>query len=248
MKKILLSISLMIFFGLYINQAKADYLIADLSTEHIILNYDFKGQYITISGITDGVKDIVISVYGPVRAYRVWKKEKINGVWVNDKSFTIPSEHSYFYIAASKDLYSIADLDTLRDLNLDYQFETYQVQEKYPQLQFDKFKEEFKLYRQALRLYPTKTEGIEHIGNNIFRAKFFIPTCAYNGKYEVKIYAFIKGAVVKSMDLSFDVRKQGLYATIDEISKKKPLEYSILATIIALSAGLVAGFIFRKDR
>ncbi len=229
-------------------KSHAAYLIADISTHDVILNYNFKGQYITISGIIDEVEDVIVSVEGPIRAYRVWKKEKLNGIWINSKSFTIPAEHSYFYVASSKDPYLITDLDTLRELDLDYRFKDYQVQEKYPKLQFDQFKEEFKLYRQALKLYPNKVESIERIGNNIFRAKFFLPACAYNGKYEVKTYAFAKSKMVSSMDLSFEVKKQGLYAAIDNISTQEPLKYAIIAILIALSAGSVAGFLFRKDR
>ncbi|MBA8666534.1 TIGR02186 family protein [Holosporaceae bacterium 'Namur'] len=248
MRRLLFSLGIIILSLSIGVKANAGYLIADLSTKNIILNYDFKGQYITISGISTGVEEIIISVDGPVRAYRVWKKEKINGVWINAKSFTIPSEHSYFFLASTKDLYSIADLDTLRDLALDYQFENYQVQERYPQLQFDQFKEEFKLYRQALKLYPTKVESIERIGENIFRAKFYIPNYAYSGKYDVSIYAFTKGKEVNNIHLSFEVGKQGLYAAIDEISKREPLKYAVYAILIALSAGLIAGFLFRKDR
>lgn len=248
MKCFLISIGIIILSLSASIRANASYLIADLSPKNIVLDYDFKGQYVTVSGVSSDVEEIIISVDGPVRAYRVWKKEKINGVWVNAKSFTIPSEHSYFFLAATKDLYSIADLDTLRDLTLDYQFENYQVQERYPQLQFDRFKEEFKLYRQSLNLYPTKVEKIERIGSNIFRTGFFIPNYAYNGRYEVNIYAFTKGREVNNTYLSFEIRKQGLYAAIDELSKKEPLKYAVYAILIALSAGLIAGFLFRKDR
>jgi uncharacterized protein (TIGR02186 family) len=246
MKK--LKIISVIFLMLFSLKAHASYLVADLSAHDIVLNYNFKGQYITISGIVDDVEDIIIIVEGPVRSYKIWKKEKIKGIWVKSKSYVIPSEPSYFYIAASKNIYEIANLDNLRRLKLDYKFNELQSESSYSIAHIKEFKEEFKLYKQSLSLYPFKVDTIERISNNIFRSKFFIPAYAYNGAYEVKIYAFKKGQMVNSAKLYFEVVKQGLYAEIDEISRTQPLKYGVISVIIALLAGATAGFIFRKDR
>jgi uncharacterized protein (TIGR02186 family) len=229
--------------------ARTSYVIADISTHEVALDYRFKGQYVTISLIYDGESDIILAITGPDLGYKIWKKEKRYGIWLNGQSYSVPKAKSYFSIAATKNIYEITDIKTLRKYNLDFNYDDYKATEEYPSLTSEAFKQEFIKYRQKLKLYPLKPELIEKAsGNNLLRTKLFLPEHAVSGIYKLEVYAFRNGKMVSQTSSSFTAKKYGLYARVEFLSMHKTLQYSLISIIIALAAGAAAGFVFRKDK
>ena len=240
-------LALWLLLILKVADADAAYLMADLSTNEVFLNYNFKGQQITISGISKGIDDILITVEGPSRPYRAWQKESINDMWLSSTSFNITNAPSYFFIASSaKRLQDITAPDTLEKLGVRYPSEHYTISEHYTEARLENFKKNFQLYKQSIKLYPTKIEAVEMVAPNMFRTKFFVPEHATTGEYKVKIYAFTDHKLQKQLILYFKAVKVGLYASIDEISRTMPMLYALSAIAIALIISAIAGLIFRK--
>lgn len=229
--------------------ARTSYVIADISTHEVAIDYRFKGQYVTISLIYDGESDIILAITGPELGYKIWKKEKRYGIWLNGQSYIIPKAKSYFSIAATKNIYEITDIKTLRKYNLDFNYEDYKAKEEYSPIIFESFRQEFTKYRQKLKLYPTQPELIEKTSNNnLLRTKLFLPEHTISGTYKLDVYAFRNGKMLSQTSSHFTVKKHGLYARVEFLSVQKTLQYSLISIIIALAAGATAGFIFRKDK
>lgn len=234
-----------LFIGI---SAQAANIIAELAPKEIILDYNFHGQNIIVSCIADNVDGIIISINGPTRAYRIWKKERDMGIWLNAKSFTVPYMISYFTLFSTDDLLNITDIETLQRYNLGIDYENYYVEEKYSPSEVSVFKKEFTNYLQLRKLYPIEIGRIYAVNGNIFRATIFVSEHINVGKYEVNIYGFLNKKMVYRKVLNFEAKKYGLYAKIEDLSHNKPLQYSLIAILIAIAAGAIAGFIFRKDR
>src|SRR6185503_13601170 len=82
--------------------ARADEIVADLSSHIIAIGGGFTGDQVVLFGATDGPGDIVAVVRGPDREMTVWRKGKVAGIWVNTESITFRNVPSYYQVAASR--------------------------------------------------------------------------------------------------------------------------------------------------
>src|SRR5262249_32327349 len=84
--------------------ARADAIVADLSSHLIAITGSFAGTSVVLFGATDGPGDIIATVRGPEPEMRVWRKGKVAGIWVNAESMTFANVPSFYAVAASRPL------------------------------------------------------------------------------------------------------------------------------------------------
>src|SRR6478672_7727814 len=84
--------------------ARADGVVADLSSHLIAITTGFTGASVVLFGATEGRGDIIAVVRGPEREVRVWRKGKVAGIWVNAESVTFANVPSFYALAASRPL------------------------------------------------------------------------------------------------------------------------------------------------
>src|SRR5437764_3846541 len=68
--------------------ARADGVVADLSSHLIAITTGFTGASVVLFGATEGRGDIIAVVRGPEREMTVWRKGKVAGIWVKDRKST----------------------------------------------------------------------------------------------------------------------------------------------------------------
>ena len=63
--------------------ARAEGVVADLSSHLIAITTGFTGASVVLFGATDGRGDVIVVVRGPEREMTVWRKSRVAGIWVN---------------------------------------------------------------------------------------------------------------------------------------------------------------------
>ncbi|MBV8494135.1 MAG: TIGR02186 family protein, partial [Alphaproteobacteria bacterium] len=69
--------------GLAGGSARADGVIADLSSHLVAITSGFTGASVVLFGATEGGGDVIAVVRGPEHEMTVWRKGKVAGIWVN---------------------------------------------------------------------------------------------------------------------------------------------------------------------
>jgi uncharacterized protein (TIGR02186 family) len=90
-------------------------------------------------------------------------------------------------------------------------------------------------------------EGKVQVGpDGSFEHAVYFPDKAPEGAYTVNVYALKDGHLVASGSGSVEAHKVGLSAWLTKTSKENGTAYGVLAVVVALSAGLGIGAIFKK--
>ena len=129
MKRLLIAFAMLLAF---IQTGSGQEVVAELSQYDVELTPSFKGQDLFIYGaIKNGPDlsgerfDVVIIIKGEMRPHVVRKKERIFGFWVNADSRTLDAVPQFFGQASTRPLDEIADAETLRQLGLGLDEQTF---------------------------------------------------------------------------------------------------------------------------
>src|SRR6516164_10442445 len=87
--------------------ARAQGLVADLTSHLIAITTGFTGASVVLFGATDGPGDVVVAVRGPDRQIMVRRKSRVAGIWVNTEELIFANVPSFYAMAASRPLKEI---------------------------------------------------------------------------------------------------------------------------------------------
>src|SRR5438045_8871453 len=76
--------------------ARADGVVADLSSHLIAITTGFTGASVVLFGATEGRGDIITVVRGPEREMTVWRKGKVAGILVNAEAVGFCNVSSFY--------------------------------------------------------------------------------------------------------------------------------------------------------
>jgi hypothetical protein len=228
MKRLFLLLSLMLSF---IASSEA-LLIVDVSNPVVVKDSSFKGMNIYLTGIADTKSEMMVEVIGPEMESKLWKRVNKYGIWIKKtaiKSVKIPSY--YHYAVHNNDasegferLIKKRCLDAIEDPA--YATSTLDI-------------------LQQRGLYPKQPDAVEFVSNHIFKTSFYLPEHAETGTYEVTTCKL--GADNECNHTSFTVERSQFRNKIVALSKSNKILYAVLAVLLALALGGLAGYVFRKD-
>ncbi|ODS00067.1 hypothetical protein AUC68_02780 [Methyloceanibacter methanicus] len=228
---------------------------ADISTRQITIQSNFTGIEILIFGSVDfsdarmpasGTYDVIAVVRGPNDSVVVRKKTRVAGLWINGPGKTYTDIPSFYAVLSSRPIRAIASDDTLRELGiglsaLDFSRDTAGS----PQEQ--SFKSALIRLMEERNLYTVNDSGVVFIGRSLFRGTVALPVNLSTGLYLVDVYLFRDGDLASRTNGSLEVTKAGMEATIYNLAFHKPFLYGLLGIAIAVLAGLMGWFAFRRD-
>lgn len=215
--------------------------IADLSVRQIEIDSGFTGTDILLFGARTDPGDIVIVVRGPEKSYIVRKKERMAGVWVNTKQETFDDVNGFYALASNRPLDSIQNDYLLRSLQIG------DGDASLPENTDDEeFKAAFLKRQQGDKLYMSEISQVSFMGDTLFRTVVHFPENIVRGVYTAEIYLFSDGQLSGVQTTPIIVSKKGFDAYVYDFAYKYPAVYGILAVLIALFAGWLAGVIFRR--
>lgn len=241
-------------FLLVAGNAVADQLVTDISDNEIELKYSFAGRTLLLFGAIDhqGAPgrgaipyDIVLRITGPDLALVVRKKAQIAGIWVNTSSVTYPAAPGYYAVASNRPLPNIASSEVLDDLALGLEHirpQTAREQSSGKRADFDG----------GLR-GSMKRSGLYGVDgratilkNTLFRGEFRFPSNVPEGEYRAEAFLFQDGRFLSRQDVPLHVGKTGLARQVYAFANDSPALYGLLAVLIALTAGWIAGAVAKK--
>ncbi len=84
------------------------------------------------------------------------------------------------------------------------------------------------------------------MGGRLFRTRVFFPSNVPTGRYTAEVYLLRGGVIIGNQSTPLVVHKVGLEADVFRFAHQQSALYGIIAIVIALGAGWLAGVVFRK--
>ena len=219
-------------------------LIADLSLRSIEIDSKFSGTEILLFGARNDAGDVVVVVRGPELEYILRKKERIAGVWANKKQVNLYGINSFYSAASSRELEGIRNKDLLASLNIGIENISFDMSsENY--FDRDEFKKAFLDDKERDKLYMAEIGDVSFIGDTLFRTIIKFPDNIPRGTYTAEVYLFSDGQLMGVQSTPLLVKKTGFDAFIFDLAYEHSFLYGIMAVLLALTAGWVAGSFFR---
>lgn len=236
--------------------ARAEKLIATLSDTDIAITANFAGKDLTLFGAIErdhatvaraSSYEMIIVTRGPDEGIVARRKDRIAGIWINNRSQTYPAIPSFYDIQSTgpvKDI-SIGPLLIKHQIGLNYL--------ALPQLK-DQAREGDLFFDTALlrlkreqNLYGENEKGVQFLGQSIFRATIRLPENVPDGPFKSTVYLFNDGALLATKELSFTIRKIGFEAFMYSLAHHQPFIYGIATVLLALFTGWLGGVLFRRN-
>lgn len=239
---------------LLLTAADEPVLVPDVSERTISIRYGFTGAELLLFGAIsfpsvrppDVQTDIVVVLRGPPQSITVREKKKIAGIWVNAASTEFRSAPSYYAIASSRPLADIVDERTA----LIYEFGLDKLQLS-PASTIDpeeqrRFIDGLVDLNQRNQLFDERNNGVTIEQGLLYQARLKIPSTVVEGTYEAETFLVQNGVVVAAEIREIEIGKVGFERFIAIIADQYSWFYGLVAVIISLLFGWVAGVIFQR--
>ncbi len=222
-------------------------LVADLSEHQIQITTGFTGTEVLLFGTVQPNSDVVVVVRGPEQSTTVWRKGRFAGIWVNEKRVVFERVPSFFAVRSSSPLAEITS-DIIRARHgMGAEFLRLRTaDESVSPEELEVFRAGLIRNMRAQGLFTSERERINFLGGQLFRTRLFFPANVPTGFYDVEVFLLRDGRVEHAQTTPLIVSKAGLGADVYYFAHSYSAFYGILAIVLAVAAGALAAFIFRK--
>lgn len=248
-----------LLFGFWIlnlcslNTARAEELVTDLSEHLIAIESNFTGTDILLFGAVEAdspairalPRDIVIVLRGPNEQLVVRRKERKAGIWINASAVNLNKVPSYYAVVSTQPLDLIADQTVLQrneigTANLKL------VSDVIGTPVDASFREALIRLKTKDGLYQEVRDGVNFLGDTLFRAKISLPTNVQTGYYTAKVFMFRNGNVIHAQSSPLYINKSGFERYIFNFAHRQSTLFGILSVLCALFAGWLASVSLRR--
>lgn len=240
--------------ALLMGAAPQPQLVPDVSQRDVEIRYSFTGADLILFGailypggrIPKDQVDVVVVLKGPSQSVIMREKQKIAGMWLNAASAEFRTVPSFYAVASSRPISKIVDERTaaIYELGLD------KLQLSPSSLNSDseiaRFARGLNDLRERSGLYVERPGTVEITGGVLYQARLPLSARVIVGNYTAETFLVQKGKVVAAAVRDIDVRKSGFERLIGEFSRASPVLYGLTAVAMALSLGLLAGYLARR--
>jgi uncharacterized protein (TIGR02186 family) len=221
-------------------------LIADLSKHLVAITTGFTGADVLLFGTIDGEGDIAVVVRGPNEDVVVRRKQRMAGIWVNGRNLTFRHVPAFYAVAATREITDFAPDSVLSRHQIGAAHLRFGRPDRAEDAEIREFREALLRNKRAAGLYPDATGRVSVLSDRLFRTLVTFPANVPTGTYSVEVFLIRGGAVVGAQTTPLVVSKVGTEAEIFDFAHDQAALYGIVAIVIALVAGWLAGAIFRK--
>ncbi|MGD8531234.1 MAG: TIGR02186 family protein [Syntrophobacterales bacterium] len=233
----------------------AAYLNALLTPEAVKIGVFFNGTKVYVSGDVSRDAEVVVRLSGMRQDVALKKKGKALGLlWMNLDSITIHNVPNLYLVCISKSLEATArrQPDQWEELGFGFAALKKGVDISSGEAESEAIFTEFLKLKESEGLYGIETGKVTY-GEAKSRGKSFeavldIPPRLAPGKYSVETFAVKNGSVAARTTAELQVKQVGLPAFISRLALNRGALYGLLATIVAIAAGLLMGVIFKGEK
>jgi uncharacterized protein (TIGR02186 family) len=240
------------------SSARAEHLVASLSSSVVQITSNFTGVELTLFGTVEngpappaGGYDVVVTVTGPRQSTVAFQKARIFGIWINAASRMFIDAPSYLAVLSTRPFDSIAGADTLRDeqvgianVPLTARIGATIANAGGPD---DPFRQAFVRLKHERDLYGETAGGVMFLTATLYRAAIYVPAEAVIGKYDVDVKLFARGVVIARTASTFEIKTVGFEHFIANAAVNHGLAYGLATTMMAVVTGWMASILFRRD-
>ena len=226
--------------------ARAQDLVADLSSHLIAVTTGFSGTSLLLFGATQGEGDVIVLVRGPDRPETVRRKRRVLGLWVNRDAFTFRAVPSFYAIASSKPLAEILDAGMRKQLELGLDNLRLPPASGQPGGRYGEYREALVGQQQKQQHFPLAGGRVAFLGPRLFRTDVAFPSSVPTGDYTVTVYLVRDGAISTAQTTPLVVSKLGVSARISDFALQNPAVHGVIAVALSMVVGLAAGVVLRK--
>jgi uncharacterized protein (TIGR02186 family) len=221
-------------------------LVADLSEHLVAITTGFVGTDVLLFGAIEGTGDVVVVVRGPPRTEIVRRKARIAGIWINEREMVFNNAPSFYVVASAKPLSDVLSpvARVRHEIGLDF-LHLVPARAAAPQ-EVEEFRRALIRNKQRDELYLEETGKVSFLGARLFRTRIYFPSNVPTGTYTADVFLVRDGNVVSAQSTPLVVGKVGFGAELFDFAHRRPMLYGILAVVVALSAGWMAGVAFRR--
>lgn len=232
--------------GQLAGEVRAQALVADLSKHLVAVTTGFVGTDLLLFGATNGEGDVVVVVRGPEQRDIVRRKERVAGIWVNRQQFPFTEIPAFYSVASSRPLQEIADSPLLARHQIGLEYLQFNPGEVAPEAVTTAFRDALIRNKQRLGVFHDRLGKVRFVAPRLFRTDVHLPSNVPTGTYTVTVYLIRDGEVRSAQTTPLVVSKIGIGARVFEFAHQHAAIYGVLAILMALFAGWLAGVIFRK--
>jgi uncharacterized protein (TIGR02186 family) len=226
--------------------AKAQPLVADLSSHLIAITTGFAGTELLLFGATEGEGDVVVIVRGPDSEASVRRKARVAGLWINRDEMRFANTPTFYRLAASKPLAEFVPPALRQRHQIGTEFLRLQALGEADAEEVAAFRAGLVRNKEAQKLYDPEIGRVAFLGPRLFRTRILFPANVPTGAYSVEVLLVRGGQVIAAQTTPMFVSKVGIGADIYDFAHQWAAIYGLLAIFIAVFAGWAAGAIFKK--
>lgn len=227
-----------------------------VADEHITVSSDYRGSFITVFGVNPdrrGRGDVVVVLRGPSEPATVMRKHRVLWVWVNGAPVRFSDAPSFFAVLSNRPLRQIASAQSIWRYGLDPAASARLESGTGSDTDPSAYRAALVRLRRAQDLYQeysgrpvAERGGFTLFPGGLFRAVVRLPANAPIAQYYADTYLFREGRLISSQHIPISVSRIGIERSIHDLATNFSLLYGLLTVLLALGAGWVAAFFFRR--
>lgn len=221
-------------------------LVADLSSHLIAITTGFTGTDVVLFGAVDGDGEVAVVVQGPEAEVTVRRKDRVAGIWINRDDVTFTRVPAYYSVALTNPLGDSVSPTVLQRHEIGLDYVRLAPSAKVPAEMMVEFRAALIRNKQRAGLYATEVGEVSFLGQRLFRTRIFFPANVATGTYTASVFLIRDGDVVSAQTTPLLVSKIGFSANVFEFAQRQSVFYAVLGIMLAVTAGWLAGIIFRK--
>ena len=230
--------------------AKAQDLVAGLSTSRINISANFDGSEILIFGaikrtgpLGPGDLGIIVTVEGPKRPLTVRRKSRVGPIWINTAGVQIDAAPSFYAVNTTGPLSMVlthtSDLRhgiTIRRVIRSVGLGVHDGPD---------FTDALIRIREDADLYQVNQNAVVLRQDTLFDTSVALPANLVDGVYTARLFLTRDGQVVSQASETIYVTKVGLERLLYGMAHEQALLYALMSLAIAIAAGWGASAAFR---
>jgi uncharacterized protein (TIGR02186 family) len=237
--------------------AGADDLVSGLSQDQIQITSNYTGSDLVVFGAIEQTpdadedsepsrRDVVVVVRGPAATMDVRRKDRIAGIWINNREVTLTGMPAYYYVASTQPLEKIAPPYMLARYQIGFDHVKPQSTSTHKTLRAEEFRQAVVRERARAHLFTEAPNGVEFLSYSLFRVHVPVPAGAPRGQYTAEVYLFRNGVVMSAQSTPLFVDQIGLERNLFNFAHNDPLAYGFAAVLMAVLLGYISSLIFRQ--
>jgi uncharacterized protein (TIGR02186 family) len=232
----------------------AEKLASTVSTPTVQITSSFDGAVLSLFGTIEpdeagvaltGPYNVIVVITGPLQDRVARLKTNSFGIWTNTDQVVFHQFPSFYEVLSSGRLDAVADASVIAAENVLPSDQARQAAQT-PGLKGEMFGAELIRLMTAEGHLGVNEAGVRFLSPTAYTAQVTLPSDVANGAFLAHTLVLKDKQLVAERTEGFSVVKTGFENFVFVESRQRPLFYGLVAVVLALGTGWLAGVVFRR--